>query len=56
MIKVNDLGSVGLVQDEFVVGQRLVQAELQDGEGDVVFLFGPLDLDSRRKSTASLSL
>src|ERR1700690_3157488 len=52
MVEVDDLGAVGPVEDEFVVGQGLVQAGRQDGEGDVVFLFGAFDFDFRGEGDA----
>ncbi len=56
MVEVDYLGSGGLVEDEFVVGQGLVQAGLQDGERDVVFLFRAFDLDFRGEADAVVVL
>src|SRR5216683_2522321 len=52
MVEMDDLGSGGLLQDELVVGEGLVQAGLQNCERDVIFLFRPFDLDLRREVQA----
>src|SRR6266566_6533253 len=49
MVQMNDLGSGRLLQDKFVVGQRLVHLELYHGKRYIVFLFGPPDFDAGGK-------
>ena len=39
-----------LIEDELIVAQRLVDLNLQHVQREIVFLFGQLDLDTRREA------
>src|SRR5258708_2464644 len=56
MVEMDHLGSGGLLQDKLVVGERLVQDGLENGESDVVFLFRTFDLNLRREVKAVVVL